>query len=89
LLLSLKYTPIPRLKCLVRYQSLRKGEAGDIVDQYLQQPQPLFLEGGHTSRNEIFINAHYELLNGLIFNGWYSKWNITGGSWSLGVSYGL
>jgi hypothetical protein len=89
LLVSLKYTPLPRLKCMVRYQAIRKGEDGTIVDQYLQQPQPALFEGGFKARNEIFLNAHYELLNGLTFNGWYSKWNTTGSSWSLGVSYGL
>jgi hypothetical protein len=89
LLVSLKYTPIPRLKCMVRYQSIRKGDEGTIVDQYLQQPQPALFEGDYKARNEVFINAHYELLNGLTFSGWYSKWNSTGGSWSLGVNYGL
>jgi hypothetical protein len=89
LLLAVKYTPIPNLKCMLRYQSLRKGGPGTLIDQYLQQPQPAFLSGGNSTRNEIFINAHYELLNGLIFNGWYSNWNSSGSSWSLGVSYGL
>jgi hypothetical protein len=89
LLVSLKYTPLPRLKCMVRYQAIRKGDNGTIVDQYLQQPQPALFEGDFKARNEIFLNAHYELLNGLTFNGWYSKWNTTGNSWSLGVSYGL
>jgi hypothetical protein len=89
LLLSLKYTPVPRLKCMVRYQAIRKGDDGTIVDQYLQQPQPALFEGGFKARNEIYLNAHYELLNGLTFSGWYSKWNTTGSSWSMGVSYGL
>jgi hypothetical protein len=89
LLVSLKYTPLPRLKCMVRYQAIRKGDDGTIVDQYLQQPQPALFEGDFKARNEIFLNAHYELLNGLTFNGWYSNWNTTGSSWSLGVSYGL
>ena len=74
---------------MVRYQAIRKGDEGTIVDQYLQQPQPLLFKGGYTARNEIYVNAHYELLNGLTFNGWYSNWDTTGGSWSLGVSYGL
>ena len=89
LLLAVKYTPLARLKCMVRYQSLRKGVPGTIINQYLQQPQPSLFSGGNTSRNEIYLSTHYELLNGLIFNGWYSNWNTTGSTWCLGVSYGL
>lgn len=89
LLLSIKYTPIAKLKLLVRYQALRKGDIGSIVDQYLQEPQPPFLFGNLTSRNELFMQTSYELYNGLVLKAWYSKWNNNSSSWSMGVNYGF
>ena len=89
LLLSIKYTPIAKLKLMVRYQAIRKGDIGTIVDQYLQEPQPPFLFGNLTSRNELFMQSSYELYNGLVFKAWYSKWNNNSSSWSLGVNYGF
>lgn len=89
LLFAVKYNPIAKLKCMIRYQALRKGSGGNLVDQYLQEPQPTFLYGNQTSKNELYMSARYELFNGLIFNGWYSKWNTTKASYSLGMSYGF
>lgn len=89
LLLAVKYTPLPRLKCAVRYQAIRKGSAGTVVDQYLQQPQPPFLFGNQVSSNEWNVNIHYELLNSLMINANYSHWNTVGSTWSMGIRYGF
>ena len=89
LLLAVKYNPISRLKCAVRYQAIRKGSAGTIVDQYLQQPQPDFLFGNLKSSNEWNVNTNYELLNSLVFNANFSHWNTIGSTWSLGIHYGF
>ena len=89
IILSLKYTPMPKLKLMARYQTLRKGDAGTIPAQYYQEPQPPFLFGTVTNRNEIFLSAQYEMINKLFFYGTYSKWNDLGSSFKLGFSYGL
>ena len=89
ILLSIKYTPIAKLKLMVRYQAIRNGDRGSIIDQYLQEPQPPFLFGNLMSRNEVFMQSSYELYNGLVFKAWYSKWNNNSSSWSIGVNYGF
>ncbi len=89
LILALKYTPIPKLKLMARYQTIRKGSAGTIVDQYILEPQPPFLFGTITTKNELNFSAKYEVMNGLLLNGYYSKWNDIGTTFSLGLSYGL
>lgn len=86
---SLRHTPLPRLKCQLRYQVIRKGGAGTLAEQYFLQPQPPFLFQQQPTRKELLINASYEWINGLRFTGWYSSWNDAGKSWSLGVAYGL
>lgn len=89
LILSLKYTPLPKLKLQARYQTIRRGDSGTIADQYYQEPQPSFLFGTITYRNEIYLSCQYELIHKLVFQGIYSKWNDIGSSFKLGFSYGL
>lgn len=86
---SLRYTPIPKLKCQARYQTIRKGGNGTLAEQYFQQPQPPFLFGQLPTRNEVFLQASYEWINRLSLTGYYSHWNDAGKTWSLGVNYGL
>ena len=95
---SLKYTPIPRLKCMLRYQSVRKGSAGTIDQQYFQEPQPQFLFGLLTKQQEWHFQCSYEWLNKLYLTGYYNSLHInnavsgvkkTENSFSVGVSYGL
>jgi len=62
---SLRYTPMPRLKCLVSYQLVRKGGAGTVEQQYFQQPQPAFLFDPLFNRKEIQFRCTYELINNL------------------------
>jgi hypothetical protein len=70
---SLRYTPIPRLKCLLSYQSIRKGGSGTVEQQYFQQPQPGFLFDPLFNRKEITFRCSYELINNLQLMGWYSQ----------------
>lgn len=98
LIYSLKYTPLPRLKCLLRYQTSRKGSAGTLNQQYFQQPQPGFLFGLQNTQQEFFARFSYEWLNDLTLTGFYSGLNfndkVTGiktntATFSLGFTYGL
>ncbi len=89
LLLFLKYTPLPKLKILARYQKIRKGGEGTIDQQYNQQPQPSFLFDFKESQKDIFLQVKYEWINRLCFTSNYT--HIFGGSTfsTFGVTYGL
>ncbi len=97
-LLYAKYTPFPRLKCMIRYQYLRKGGAGTIDQQYFQQPQPPFLFDLQNKRHEWYGSVTYEWYNRLSLHGYFSQWHTTdytsGASYhsrqlNIGLSYGL
>ena len=83
-----KYQAIPKLQLYARYQSIRKGIAGSIHDQYLAEPQPKFLEGGHTNYSNLLLQANYEWLHNLYL---ISKWESTekNNLVQLGISLGL
>ena len=95
---SLRYTPMPRLKCMVSYQSVRKGGAGTVEQQYFQQPQPAFLFNPLFNRKEIQFRCSYELINNLQLVGHYTQirqQTLPSNSWttthmaSVGFSFGL
>lgn len=97
-IVSAKYTPIPKLKCLLRYQSVRKGSAGTIDQQYFQEPQPSFLFGLQSKQQEWHFECSYEWLNKLYLTGYYNSLQITNAgtgakksdrSLSIGLNYGL
>lgn len=67
LTLIARYTPIPRLKMDFRYHTIRKGDAGSIWQQYLQEPQPPFLFGTLRKRTDIIFNLQYEWKNNFYF----------------------
>jgi hypothetical protein len=93
----LKYTPIPKLKTYLRFQSIRKGGSGTIAQQYLVQPQPGFLFDFQKKRTDLFLQASYELINNFYLTGSYQMINQTLSNGSktqnntvqIGVSYGL
>ena len=62
-----KYTPIPRLKLVGKYQKIRKGGTGTIYDQYNAQPQPIFLFDYQKTRSDLFLQAKYEWINNIYF----------------------
>ena len=67
-----KYTPIPKLKLVGRYQKIRKGSAGTIYDQYNAQPQPNFLFDYQKTKSDLFLQAKYELINNIYFVSSYT-----------------
>lgn len=98
LIYTLKYTPFPRFKCLVRYQSIRKGGPGTVEQQYFQQPQPSFLFDFQKKQKEFLAQFSYELTNNLSLNAFYSSLTEdnrvtlqknTNKTFSLGFTYGL
>ncbi len=92
-----KYTPLPRLKINARLQSIRKGGAGTMVQQYIAEPQPGFLFDYQKSRTDLFLQANYELINNFYITGSYQylKQSLSSGmkntntTVQLGFSYGL
>jgi hypothetical protein len=92
-----KYTPIAKLKLVVRYQKIRKGGAGTIYEQYTAQPQPKFLFDYIKTRSDIFLQARYELINNIYLNGSLTLMQtkmangtlIKYNTYQLGISVGL
>ena len=92
-----KYTPIPKLKLYARYQDIRKGEAGSIVEQYLAEPQPAFLNNYQKNRKDLFLQANYEWLHNVYLrtSAQWMKEDYTNGlktnntSYTVGISFGL
>jgi hypothetical protein len=69
-MVSAKYSPIPRLRLLARYQYIRKGSAGTPEQQYdMNNPQPPFLFGLQRNEAEFLFRANYELINNVYFMG--------------------
>lgn len=96
--ISARYTPLPRLKCLARFQYGRKGGAGSIFDQYFTQPQPGFLFNLQQKTKTYFLQCSYEWINNLYFNASYTgqfiqdvanNQNNKMQSFQAGISYGL
>jgi len=93
----LKYTPLPKLKLVARYQDIRKGGAGTIVQQYLAEPQPAFLFDLQNKRKDLYVQATYEWIHNLYVRSsaqWLSETNasdlkINSTMYSLGISFGL
>ncbi len=93
----LKYTPIPKLRAYLRYQSIHKGATGTIADQYLAVPQPPFLFDFQKKRTDLFFQMSYELINNFHLTGSYQTIDQTfnNGSKSknntmqIGFTYGL
>jgi hypothetical protein len=95
---TLRYTPAPKLKCLFRYQFLRKGSPGTLDQQYFQQPEPPFLFGLQSKQTEYHLQCSYEWINKLYLNTYFNSLRIdnrvtglitTENVFSIGMSYGL
>ncbi len=67
-----KYTLIPKLKLVGRYQEIRKGGSGTIYDQYNAQPQPIFLFDYQKTKTDLFLQARYEWINNIYFVSSYT-----------------
>lgn len=95
---TIRYTPAPRLKCLFRYQYLRKGGPGTLDQQYFQQPQPPFLFDLQAKQSAMDLQVTYEWINRLNLYGIFNSWNTrsypantqqTTNQFTFGVRYGL
>ena len=92
-----KYTPMAKLKLLVRFQKIRKGGHGTIYEQYAVQPQPNFLFDYIKTRSDLFLEARYEWINNiyLISSYTYMQTKLANGnlvkdnSFQFGISVGL
>lgn len=92
-----RYTPLPRLKTYLRYQHIRKGGPGTLVQQYMAEPQPPFLFDFQKKRDDLFIQASYELINNFYITGSYQylKQELASGAkasqstMQIGITYGL
>lgn len=67
LLLFARYTPLPRLKWLIRYEYIRKGGPGTLNQQYFQEPQPPFLFDLQYRSSIWYAEATYQWVPGLYF----------------------
>lgn len=95
---TLRYTPFPRFKCLLSYQTSRKGGAGTLAQQYFQQPQPGFLFDLQNKQQAFRASVAYELINNLRLDAWFSSLNtddrtilktLKNDQFGLGFSFGL
>lgn len=64
LLFFARFTPVPRLKTLLRYEYIRKGGAGTLNQQYFQQPQPPFLFDLQYKSSIWYAEATYQWMPG-------------------------
>jgi hypothetical protein len=87
-ILYARYNPLPKLQLYVRIQKIRKGENGSIYEQYVMQPQPVFLNNPQYNRADWLLQIRYEWINNLYLNSSLQKFqnkNI----YQLGISFGL
>ena len=80
-------------------ESLRKGQDGNIDDQYFAVPQPKFLESGFENQKQLLIQFKYQVFHPLRISGTYI--NQTGAirpalqphrpvnEFRIGLSYGI
>lgn len=60
------YTPIPRMIASFQFTTIRKGQEGNLYDQYFAEPQPKFLsEGPVETQKQYLLEVNYQLLNKL------------------------
>jgi hypothetical protein len=88
IILYSRYTPLPRLKLYARYTHLRKGGAGTLDQQYIQQPQPPFLFDFQQRSDEFMFNASYEYIHRLYLNMQLRRFDQRN-VFSVGLTYGL
>lgn len=98
IILSARYTPVAKLKCLLRYQYIRKGGPGTIDQQYFAEPQPPFLFDYRFNQTELYLNLSYQWIPNLYFNFSVSALQqnnkitaqkTNNNTVNVGISYGL
>jgi len=98
MLIFARFTPVPRLRTMLRYEYIRKGGAGTLNQQYFQQPQPPFLFDLQYKSSIWYAEATYQWIPGLYLytNYTHQRRNdaVTGGQsqnrrFSFGFQLGL
>ncbi len=87
-ILYARYNPLPKLQLYGRIQKIRKGSNGSIYEQYVMQPQPVFLNNIQYNRTDWLLQVKYEWINNLYLNSSIEKFqnkNI----YQFGISFGL
>jgi hypothetical protein len=87
-LIYARYNPIAKLQLYGRIQKIRKGGNGSIYEQYVMQPQPVFLNNVLYNRTNWLLQIRYEWMNNLYLKSSVEKFqkkNI----YQLGISFGL
>ena len=85
----LRYTPMPRMKLQIRYQTVRKGIDGTLWQQYFEMPQMNFLRGSISNFNEFNSSVSYQLLSRCVVNLQYAHLNTQNSAGSFGILYGF
>jgi hypothetical protein len=57
------YKPLPRLLVTGRFDNIRKGGPGTLLQQYFSEPQPSFLFDYQWKSVEASVNARYEIIH--------------------------
>jgi len=57
------YKPLPRLLITGRFDNIRKGGPGTLLQQYFSEPQPEFLFDYQWKSVEASVNARYEIIH--------------------------
>lgn len=65
----ISYTPLPKLKTTVMVQNTRKGDPGNLFNQYFAEPQPKFLDDFRIRTTQYQVKLAYEWLNNIYFYG--------------------
>jgi hypothetical protein len=84
-----KYTPVPRMKLQLRYQTVRKGEEGTLWQQYFEKPQMKSLSSTITNFSEFNSSVSYQLLSRCIINLQYAHLNTSNSAGSVVIQYGF
>ena len=68
-----KYNPLPRLITSIQLNYTRKGQDGNLEDQYYAEPQPGFLNSPFNTQKQMLVEIKYEIINQLRVRGFYLK----------------
>lgn len=96
----LTYNPLPRLTTTFQFDYIRKGQEGSLLDQYISQPEPKFLQQGPVqTQKQFLVQVNYELVHKLYLKAFYQhqsgviepdvQTGVVPNEVSLSVSYGF
>jgi hypothetical protein len=62
------YKPIARLFITGRFNNIKKGGPGTLLQQYFSEPQPSFLFDYQYHQSNYYVQARYEIIHGVYAN---------------------